>query len=169
LADYYFLKKYEVGWIQYYIYLLELLICLNLSIASILAFKNKKSMKGILLLLPIVLFIILAYFSDPFYTPREYTIEDSKASMRGVQSSLELYYTHYKYYPKNLEILINEGYLQEDGGKDLWKNNYSYFPIYSGDKKKVVDYMLRSNGPDGKPYTADDIEAPIKVEKKVHK
>ena len=95
-------------------------------------------------------------------------IEACKASLRGVQASLELYYTHYKYYPNSLKLVVKEGYLTEGSASDPWDHDFRYQPSYGtgmsgggSDSKTATNYLLGSAGPDGKAGTDDDLEAPI--------
>ncbi|OGF46229.1 MAG: hypothetical protein A2231_09660 [Candidatus Firestonebacteria bacterium RIFOXYA2_FULL_40_8] len=131
---------------------------------------KKKISKWYLLILPVVLFLIIVIVVPPLLkTSAKVETSSSKAVLLSVQKGLELYYTHYKYYPENLEISIKAGYLGKYDDVDPFGNKLNYTPIYSADKTKVVDYMLLSNGPDGKPYTSDDIKAPMTVENHILK
>ncbi len=59
---------------------------------------------------------------------------------------------------EGIKVLISEGFLkanQADGTlKDPWHNEYVYL---SPGQKHADSYDVRSNGPDGKPGTEDDI------------
>ncbi len=91
-------------------------------------------------------------------------IEACKASLRGVQSALELYYTQKFHYPETLAQLVKEGYLDEGHTKDPWGKElmYKYSNIgVNGKAKEPMNYFLGSSGPDMMPGNADDIEPPI--------
>ena len=81
-------------------------------------------------------------------------IDACSASLRGVQSALELYYTHYKSYPANLNLLQAAGYLPLGGGTDPWGFTFRY-------EEWSSSYKLGSVGRDGKPGTADDVPPPV--------
>ena len=89
-------------------------------------------------------------------------IQTCKASLEGLQKTLELYRLDHKGYPKDLSVLIKEEYIAEKTLKDPWLNEYYYVPITQKVKKEVyyVNYVLLSKGPDGKEGTEDDILAP---------
>ena len=65
----------------------------------------------LMIVIAIIGLLIAVVIPDLLKTREMAEIEACKASLRGVQSSLELYYTHYKNYPENLQVLITEGYL----------------------------------------------------------
>lgn len=145
------------------IFILIILAFLHLVAVCIYTFIIKKFRKGVLLLL-LIIAVVLFYVFIVKNVLKVNSVDSDiacKASLRGAQSALELYYTHYKYYPDNLETLIKEGYLQEKGDKDPWGSKFNY--KYSKPNDDVSNnYSLKSNGPDGKPDTADDIDAPVK-------
>lgn len=135
-----------------------------------------KSQRGftlieLMIVIAIIGLLIAIVIPDLLKTREQSEIESCKASLRGVQSALELYYTHYKYYPENLNTLILEGYLSENSDKDPWNKEFRYEGIKSsggtGDTtgstggKTSSNYRLGSDGPDGKSGTDDDIEPPI--------
>ena len=97
--------------------------------------KNERGFTLIemLIVLGIIGLLMTIVIPDMFKTRETSNREACTASLRGIQSSLELYYTHYKYYPDNLQALITEGYVSEGSDKDPWSNVYNYQP-----KKKVV-------------------------------
>ena len=125
----------------------------------------------LMIVIAIIGLLIAIVIPDLLKTREQSEIEACKASLRGVQSALELYYTHYKYYPTNLQSLISEGYLSENSDKDPWQRNFRYQPLYAGGGagdatgasggKTASNYLLASDGPDGKKGTDDDVEAPI--------
>lgn len=125
----------------------------------------------LMIVIAIIGLLIAIVIPDLLKTREQSEIEACKASLRGVQSALELYYTHYKYYPTNLQSLISEGYLSENSDKDPWQRNFRYQPLYSGGGagdatgssggKTASNYLLAADGPDGKKGTDDDVEAPI--------
>ncbi|MFH1824061.1 MAG: prepilin-type N-terminal cleavage/methylation domain-containing protein [Candidatus Firestonebacteria bacterium] len=123
----------------------------------------------LMIVIAIIGLLIAIVIPDLLKTRRESEIQSCSASLRGVQSSLELYYTHYKYYPEKLITLITEGYLSEGSNMDPWHMSYEYQPLYaggegdtgSGEGKTASNYLLGSNGPDGKKGSDDDIEPPI--------
>lgn len=128
----------------------------------------------LMIVIAIIGLLIAIVIPDLLKTREMSEIEASKASLRGVQSALELYYTHYKYYPSDLKQLITEGYLSENSDKDPWGRDYLYQPKYadstsgeaeSGTGKTASNYLLGSAGPDGKKGTEDDIEPPINSKK----
>ena len=93
---------------------------------------------------------------DLKYVKSASEIEACKAELRGIQSGLELYYTHYKSYPDNISVLVTEGYLSEGADNDPWGNTFLYETT-----DKALNYRVGSVGADGKKGTADDIEPPI--------
>ncbi len=115
--------------------------------------------------LSIVSMAVIIWLIMPEYNPsrlKEAEIAACNASLRGVQSSLDLYFSHYKNYPVNLEVLIKEEYLDKKWHFDNWGNKLKYQPIFEKDSKgKAINYLLGSNGPDGKENSDDDIEPPI--------
>ena len=85
----------------------------NLLTECVYAFVKKQYTKsGLILLFTISTIIIGVVFigNVAIVDPVEESVVCA-ASLGGIQSSLELYNTHYKYYPDNLEVLIKEGYL----------------------------------------------------------
>jgi general secretion pathway protein G len=135
--------------------------------------KNQKGFTLIELMIVIMIIglLIAIVIPDLLKTREQSEIQSCSASLRGVQSALELYYTHYKYYSNNLESLITEGYLSENSDKDPWNRQYRYQPLYAGGGagdetgagggKTASNYLLGSDGPDGKKGTDDDVESPI--------
>ena len=85
--------------------------------------------------------------------------------MTSLQTLLELYYTHHKYYPKDLTVLIREGFITEKSSLDPWGNQYMYEPIYENGSSEAYNYLLASSGHDGTTGTTDDITAPINTER----
>ena len=140
-----------------------------------------KKQKGFTLLelmivIAIIGLLIAVVIPDLLKTREMAEIEACKASLRGVQSSLELYYTHYKYYPENLQILMTEGYLQENGNKDNWNKELRYaLTSGSGAENEAEgtmtanNYLIGSDGPDGKQDTDDDVEPPINTKRHTFK
>jgi general secretion pathway protein G len=65
---------------------------------------------------------------------------------------------HYPSTEEGIGALIKEGFLKANQGdgtlKDPWSNPYTY--LYPG-QKHTDGFDVRSNGPDGKPGTEDDI------------
>ena len=118
---------------------------------------------GIVCIIVLALFLISSLIPDGHGCGRGEN-ESCRASLRGVQSALELFYTHYKYYPENTQIMIVEGYLQENGDKDTWGNAYKY--ERSSDKS---NYKIGSAGEDKKFGTDDDIEPPINTKRHTFK
>ncbi|OGF46230.1 MAG: hypothetical protein A2231_09665 [Candidatus Firestonebacteria bacterium RIFOXYA2_FULL_40_8] len=139
-----------------FVFLCFVILILISLIVSIISFYKKRYTKGVLLLLPPLILFIIIILPDLLRTRECSEIDSSRASLRGVQSALELYYTHYKYYPENLEIPIKEGYLAKGGDKDPWKTPYKY--ERSPDKS---NYLIGSAGEDNKFDTDDDVEPPI--------
>ncbi|MFH1825218.1 MAG: prepilin-type N-terminal cleavage/methylation domain-containing protein [Candidatus Firestonebacteria bacterium] len=123
----------------------------------------------LMIVIAIIGLLIAIVIPDLLKTRRESEIQSCSASLRGVQSALELYYTHYKYYPEKLVTLLTEGYLSEGSDTDPWHMPYIYEPLSqggdneggSGEGKTASNYLLGSSGPDGKKGTDDDIEPPI--------
>lgn len=135
--------------------------------------RNEKGFTLIemMIVIAIIGLLVAIVVPDLIKTREESTIEATKASMRGLQSALELYFTRYKHYPATtdgLAILIDEGYLQEDADRDPWGRNYFYEPISqegaddtTGSGTMPTNYYLNSLGPDAMQGTEDDIAAPI--------
>jgi len=142
--------------IIYIIFCILLALMLVSLVAGILAFCKKKYIKGSLFLFPLIGFVIIIILPDLLRTRECSEITPPVAQMRGVQSGLELYYTHYKYYPENLGVPIKEGYIQEGGDKDPWNSPYKY--ERTPDKS---NYLLGSAGEDKLFDTDDDVEPPI--------
>jgi len=122
----------------------------------------------LMIVIAIIGLLIAIVVPDLINAKREAEIKSCEASLRGVQSALELYYTHYKYYPENLQTTLNEGYLQEAGDKDPWNRSFIYrLSTGSGAEngaegaQTANNYMIGSYGPDGKQDTPDDVEPPI--------
>ncbi len=130
----------------------------------------------LMIVIAIIGLLIAVVIPDLLKTREMAEIEACKASLRGVQSSLELYYTHYKYYPDNLQVLMTEGYLQENGNKDNWGKELRY-TLTSGSgaaneaegTQTANNYLIGSDGPDGKPDTDDDVEPPINTQRHTFK
>ena len=133
----------------------------------------------LMIVIAIIGLLIAIVIPDLLKTREQSEIESCRASLRGVQSALELYYTHYKYYPQKMLQLITEGYLSENSDKDPWNRLYRYEPIYAGGGagdatgssggKTASNYLLGSDGPDGKKGTDDDIEPPINSKRHSYK
>ena len=126
----------------------------------------------LMIVIAIIGLLIAIVIPDLLATKREAEVRACEASLRGVQSALELYYTHYKYYPENLLSLLNEGYLQEGGDKDTWGRQYGYrlatgsgASDESGGAKIANNYLIGSYGPDGKQDTPDDVKPPINTKR----
>ena len=126
----------------------------------------------LMVVIMIIGLLIAIVIPDLLKTREQSEVEACKASLRGVQSALELYYTHYKYYPSKLDSLITEGYLSEKGDEDPWGRKLRYQPKYSGEgseeggggsgsSQNAGNYYMGSDGPDGKKGTEDDIDPPI--------
>ena len=135
--------------------------------------KNEKgfTLIELMIVIAIIGMLIAIVIPDLITTQETARRESCKASLRGVQSALELYCTHNKYYPTNLQTVISEGYLSEGSDKDPWDRQFRYQPLYSGGGagdatgasggKAASNYLLGSDGSDGKKGTDDDVEAPI--------
>jgi type II secretion system protein G len=124
----------------------------------------------LMIVIAIIGLLIAIVIPDLLKTREMSEVESCKASLRGVQSALELYYTHYKYYPEDMKSLITEGYLGEKSDLDPWSKAFEYLPVKgtgtadvsgSTGTKTASNYLLGSDGPDGKKGTDDDIEPPI--------
>ena len=104
---------------------------------GVVAFFKKKYLVGSILVLPIliIVFSILFVIRD-LESCRPDAASRCRSGLRGVQYALELYNTHYKYYPEKLETPIKDGYLYERGDIDPWGNKLNYTPIYSADKRR---------------------------------
>ena len=153
-------EEFELLWIFSLSVLLILGAIQSLS-KSISAFIKKEFGKGILFLFPAIVVIVLFVIPNGDRDKNQ-DIDQCKSVIRGIQSSLELYFTNNKKYPDNLKVLIKEGYLQEKGDIDPWDNEIRYKQVFEKDGKgKVVNYLLGSNGRDGKVNTKDDIDAII--------
>lgn len=128
--------------------------------------RIKRDEKGftlieLMVVIAIIGLLIAIVVPDLIKTREEATIEATKASLRGIQSALELYYTRYKYYPTTLPTLITEGYLQEGADTDPWGRKLSYQPVVEGGQALASNYLLASSGKDGRQGSADDVEAPV--------
>lgn len=128
--------------------------------------RRKRDEKGftlieLMVVIAIIGLLVAIVVPDLIKTREESTIAATQASLRGIQSALELYYTRYKYYPTTLPTLITEGYLQEGADKDPWMKNYSYQPVVEGGQATASNYKLASCGKDGRQGTNDDVEAPV--------
>ena len=126
----------------------------------------------LMIVIAIIGLLIAIVIPDLLKTREQAEVESCKASLRGVQSALEVYYTHYKYYPDNMLTPMNEGYLQEGGDKDPWGRSYRYrLATGSGatneaeGAKTANNYLIGSDGPDGKQDTDDDVEPPINTKR----
>lgn len=140
--------------------------------------KELKTIKNMLIIIAVCVAIIASFFVyfayrtfKAFYglpkTNIYSQVEGTKAGLRGVQSALEMYWTHNKSYPNDLEALKKEGYLN-DGRLDAWNNPIRYQPL-NGKVGQITGYLLGSNGPDGKLDTDDDIEPPINTSRHTFK
>jgi general secretion pathway protein G len=136
--------------------------------------KKGFTLLELMIVIAIIGLLIAIVIPDLLKTRESAEIESCKASLRGVQSALELYYTHYKYYPDNLLTPINEGYLQENGDKDPWGKTLRYRTASGGGSgaadeaqgaKTANNYLIGSDGPDGKQDTDDDVEPPINTKR----
>ena len=123
----------------------------------------------LMIVIAIIGLLVAIVIPDLLMTRQQSEVEACKASLRGVQSALELYYTHYKYYPQTIQQLIVEGYLGEGNDKDPWSKDFMYKPDYGsatggstgqGDNQ-ATNYLLGSSGPDKTPGNDDDVEPPI--------
>lgn len=143
-------------YLSFCIFILLILLCLHSFSVGVSSFTKQKYAKGILFSLPLVIFVVFIFIIPDRGCPSEPKWEQCKSDLRGVQSSLEMYYTAHKAYPVNLESLIKESYLSEKGNIDPWGNKLNYSIV-----SKNENYLLGSSGPDGKPNTEDDIDPPI--------
>ena len=121
----------------------------------------------LMIVIAIIGLLVAIVIPDLLMTRQMSEVEACKASLRGVQSALELYYTHYKYYPTKMKALVTEGYLSDGSDMDPWNKEFRYEPKYStdnaggSDSKTANNYLLGSAGLDGKAGTDDDVEPPI--------
>ena len=126
----------------------------------------------LMIVIAIIGLLIAVVIPDLLKTRLLAQIETCKASLRGVQSSLELYYTHYKCYPDNLQTAIKDGYMGEGSDKDTWGTPLLYV-LTSGSGAEdeaegamtANNYLLGSYGPDKKQDTDDDVEPPINTKR----
>ena len=130
----------------------------------------------LMIVIAIIGLLIAIVVPDLLRARQEAEVRSCVASLQGVQSALELYYTHYKYYPDNLLVTINEGYLGEGGDKDTWGRQYRYrLSTGSGavneseGAKTANNYLIGSYGPDAKQDTDDDVEPPINTNRHTFK
>ena len=100
---------------------------------------------------------VIKYEDEASQTPEEIAV----VTMRGIASALELYYCRYKSYPLDLQTLVKDGYMAESMLTDPWKHAFRYKPLADPNGCSISNYLLGSNGPDGKPDTADDIAPAI--------
>ena len=100
---------------------------------------------------------VIKYEDEASQTPEKKAV----VTLRGIASALELYYYRYKSYPLDLRTLVIEGYMAESMLKDPWQNEFRFKPLAGPSGYYITNYLLGSNGPDGKPDTADDIPAAI--------
>jgi len=122
----------------------------------------KKSNKTILLVALILLCLVVVIWLFGF--ARKAPVQNGdlvsvcKTNLNDIQSKLENYYSQNGQYPLTLQDLKN------GSEKDPWNNKYRYNSIcidtgVEGDDGKMrLNYVLGSNGPDGKPDTVDDVE-----------
>ena len=124
----------------------------------------------LMIVIAIIGLLVAIVIPDLLMTRQQSEVSACQASLRGVQSALELYYTHYKYYPTKMKELITEGYLSDNSDIDPWNHEFRYEPRYDSgsgsggggsDSKTATNYLLGSSGPDGKSGTDDDIDPPI--------
>jgi hypothetical protein len=101
------------------------------------------------------------YLIHSIHVNKIYPKENERASIRGIQSALELYHQYYKHYPVNWKNLLKEGYLPEGAHLDTKGRIF----IYYLDKKQSDNYILFGVGDDGMPGTSDDVLAPIDSQK----
>jgi uncharacterized membrane protein YvbJ len=94
-------------------------------------------------------------------TKQQFETEACRAGLGKVQSALELFYTHYKCYPEELNRLIDEGYIRDNSDKDPWGRELWYETLHDNGSRRPNNYYLGSAGPDGKWDTVDDVEPPI--------
>ena len=134
----------------------------------------------LMIVIAIIGLLVAIVIPDLLTTRQQSEVEACKASLRGVQSALELYYTHYKYYPQALSNLVTEGYLGEDSDKDPWNTQFLYAPDSGGagsgngssgqssgggSGNQSTNYFLGSAGPDRVPGNDDDVEPPINTKR----
>ena len=86
----------------------------------------------LMIVIAIIGLLVAIVIPDLLMTRQQSEVEACKASLRGVQSALELYFTHYKYYPQTVNQLVVEGYLGEGSDKDPWNKDFMYKPDYGG-------------------------------------
>ena len=123
----------------------------------------------LMIVIAIIGLLVAIVIPDLLMTRQQSEVEACKASLRGVQSALELYFTHYKYYPQTVNQLVVEGYLGEGSDKDPWNKDFMYKPDYGGGTgtstgsgdNQASNYFLGSSGPDKTPGNTDDVEPPI--------
>ena len=124
--------------------------------------KMKKALKIIIYTVGIIGIIVLLVILIPNRGDRSEPDKDAcRAQLRCIQSALEQYYGHYKYYPRDLDVLVKESYLSRESLIDPWGSKCRYDPLYGKEAKQPTNYRLGSCGPDKKPDTGDDIEPPI--------
>ena len=85
---------------------------------NILRIKKGFTLIEMMIVVEIIGLLAAIVIPDLIETQKEAQIEACKVSLRGVQSALELYNTHFKFYPQKLEELISAGYLPEGSNFD---------------------------------------------------
>ncbi len=96
--------------------------------------------------------------------PSKYVV--AKTHLTSISNALRYYHRHNDHYPLELEALLSRPdgatnwggpYLQEDAPLvDPWGRAYVYTPAKPD---HAFDFVLFSNGPDGRPNTPDDLLA----------
>ena len=131
----------------------------------------------LMIVIAIIGLLIAIVIPDLMKVKQEGEVRSCVASLQGLQASLELYNTHYKYYPDSLQTLVAEGYLGENGIKDPWSKEYR-FALVTGNggaadedqgAGNANNYLIGSEGPDGKQDTNDDIEPPVNTKRHTFK
>ena len=104
----------------------------------------------------IILFLLTLNFGSckGKYTKDTVNIFITKDNFENIMLALELYKNEFGEYPNTLdELLQRKGITERSIIEDAWGRKYYY-------EKLKDSYKIFSLGPDGKPFTNDDIYPP---------
>ncbi|MCC6621356.1 MAG: type II secretion system protein GspG [Deltaproteobacteria bacterium] len=80
----------------------------------------------------------------------EAEVDATHITLRRVGDALDMHFARKRDYPESLAALVESKHLTIEQTRDAWKRELRFTP--SGRK-----FTLCSDGPDGKPGTADDL------------
>ncbi len=111
-------------------------------------------MKSILYVILLITFLIVIPTCKGKSTKDTVNVFVTKDNFKNILLALELYKKEFGNYPRTLdELLVRKGITDKSIIEDAWGREYYYVRLKNG-------YKIFSLGPDGKPFTKDDIYPP---------